>query len=621
MYIHTRKLMQTMEGNHEDPNVQQLKEYLKSIIPDFNDMVKIEYHSDHITLDIGRPGENNDPFQEFYDKIKSVKDRYNAAWQSFVSKVESEKLQNDGGTNAIPLTQTILNTPSKPKGFKRPVPQSSSVNKIIISRSKQQKKIVKKNNASKIGQHSNEIQCEELMSELTITENNDTHKINHDNDKKKGIFQEGCSMKKNATVISEDSTCESKMRTRYRTRLASGKSNSQPIVSSSKSTPIRMATRRNEREDSTCSSKQKINLTNTKIKNQNNSNSSLNTPKRGNNSRVNTSPLLGTPASLALFNRNEIEREKQEKLLLSASKQERALEKKKELIEQRIQRTQADRAKREERIRENKIVLQQKKNKKTKPPETKVTDSVGVKTRSGQANSNRFAEIRRKIEQVNKQNLETKKNEQNVKSQQKRVKKVEQKPTTSVEPINVKHKANETVVTDPRLSPIISNVPPSNNVVNMTFTLESNPTSDVSIVTVPINSTIINPKPNTPINKIIAKTKLNDPTSYQMTPPPKDQTFDNYDISKYIDSEDESEQIKHEEAKVGKPVPKWAASRLFLESLRKQYAKTEDEIHADIERNVKPPVIPIPLEQMGLVVREKYVQRSSSINWKSSSEI
>lgn len=84
--------MQTMEGNHEDPNVQQLKEYLKSIIPDFNDMVKIEYHSDHITLDIGRPGENNDPFQEFYDKIKSVKDRYNAAWQSFVSKVESEKL-------------------------------------------------------------------------------------------------------------------------------------------------------------------------------------------------------------------------------------------------------------------------------------------------------------------------------------------------------------------------------------------------------------------------------------------------------------------------------------------------------------------------------------------------
>ncbi|KAI2811738.1 hypothetical protein BLOT_002916 [Blomia tropicalis] len=572
--------MQTMEGNHEDPNVQQLKEYLKSIIPDFNDMVKIEYHSDHITLDIGRPGENNDPFQEFYDKIKSVKDRYNAAWQSFVSKVESEKF-----------------------------------------RSKQQKKIVKKNNASKIGQHSNEIQCEELMSELTITENNDTHKINHDNDKKKGIFQEGCSMKKNATVISEDSTCESKMRTRYRTRLASGKSNSQPIVSSSKSTPIRMATRRNEREDSTCSSKQKINLTNTKIKNQNNSNSSLNTPKRGNNSRVNTSPLLGTPASLALFNRNEIEREKQEKLLLSASKQERALEKKKELIEQRIQRTQADRAKREERIRENKIVLQQKKNKKTKPPETKVTDSVGVKTRSGQANSNRFAEIRRKIEQVNKQNLETKKNEQNVKSQQKRVKKVEQKPTTSVEPINVKHKANETVVTDPRLSPIISNVPPSNNVVNMTFTLESNPTSDVSIVTVPINSTIINPKPNTPINKIIAKTKLNDPTSYQMTPPPKDQTFDNYDISKYIDSEDESEQIKHEEAKVGKPVPKWAASRLFLESLRKQYAKTEDEIHADIERNVKPPVIPIPLEQMGLVVREKYVQRSSSINWKSSSEI
>ena len=204
------------------------------------------------------------------------------------------------------------------------------------------------------------------MSELTITENNDTHKINHDNDKKKGIFQEGCSMKKNATVISEDSTCESKMRTRYRTRLASGKSNSQPIVSSSKSTPIRMATRRNEREDSTCSSKQKINLTNTKIKNQNNSNSSLNTPKRGNNSRVNTSPLLGTPASLALFNRNEIEREKQEKLLLSASKQERALEKKKELIEQRIQRTQADRAKREERIRENKIVLQQKKNKNDK---------------------------------------------------------------------------------------------------------------------------------------------------------------------------------------------------------------------------------------------------------------
>lgn len=110
-------------------------------------------------------------------------------------------------------------------------------------------------------------------------------------------------------------------------------------------------------------------------------------------------------------------------------------------------------------------------------------------------------------------------------------------------------------------------------------------------------------------------------SEYQMTPPPAPATVDNYDISRYIDSDDEEAQKAAEEASSGKKLPLWVSGRPFLKKLHKQFGQTDEQMAAQIARLFPRPMLPVPIEQMGLKVKERYVTRSSSINWKDAEKI
>ena len=120
----------------------------------------------------------------------------------------------------------------------------------------------------------------------------------------------------------------------------------------------------------------------------------------------------------------------------------------------------------------------------------------------------------------------------------------------------------------------------------------------------------------------MAKKVLNETVNYQMTPPPKERTYDNnYDISQYIDSDDEEQQAAHEQAADGKKIPKWAQGKELLNRIHAQFSKSPEEIAAIVKRIFPGPKLPVPLEEMGLRVRSKYATRSSSVNWADSAKI
>ena len=110
-------------------------------------------------------------------------------------------------------------------------------------------------------------------------------------------------------------------------------------------------------------------------------------------------------------------------------------------------------------------------------------------------------------------------------------------------------------------------------------------------------------------------------TQYEMTPPPAVEPADNYDISRYIDSDDEEEQQRHEEAASGKRIPAWATGKSFLSALHKQFRQSYSELAAQTERLFTASLLPVPLDEMGLPVRNRYAVRSSSVNWKSAEAI
>lgn len=116
--------------------------------------------------------------------------------------------------------------------------------------------------------------------------------------------------------------------------------------------------------------------------------------------------------------------------------------------------------------------------------------------------------------------------------------------------------------------------------------------------------------------------KVGDVYQYQMTPPPPPPpTVDNYDISRYIDSDDEEAQAEKEATTTGKPLPSWVIGRPFLEKLRRQFGQTDEQLAVQAARIFPLPLFPVPLELMGLPVKERYVTRSSSVNWNTAKNI
>ena len=178
-----------------------------------------------------------------------------------------------------------------------------------------------------------------------------------------------------------------------------------------------------------------------------------------------------------------------------------------------------------------------------------------------------------------------------------------------------------------------------NTRLNETFTTEavtgSGPIASQDAASTPAHSTFTNgqpqenvtfavpaipPPPKTPNSTPNVAKKLiggQTPTTYEMTPPPRERTADNYDISKYIDSDDEEQQAQHQQ-QGQKRVPKWAQGRDFLSRIHGQFGKTADELVAIQGRIFPPPPLPVPLEEMGLPVRERYQVRTSSVNWNQA---
>ncbi|KAH9421325.1 hypothetical protein DERP_013775 [Dermatophagoides pteronyssinus] len=109
---------------------------------------------------------------------------------------------------------------------------------------------------------------------------------------------------------------------------------------------------------------------------------------------------------------------------------------------------------------------------------------------------------------------------------------------------------------------------------------------------------------------------------YPMTPPPKleESLISTYDISKYIDSEDEEEQEKIMEQRKDKRIPKWAAGRSLLIDLRQQYCQNGKQLDEQANRLYSYSLqennnVQIDLDVIGLPVIPRYRNRTSSIIW------
>jgi len=107
-----------------------------------------------------------------------------------------------------------------------------------------------------------------------------------------------------------------------------------------------------------------------------------------------------------------------------------------------------------------------------------------------------------------------------------------------------------------------------------------------------------------------------------MTPPPHEKTYENnYDMSAYIDSEDEEAQAEAAVTRAGKQIPAWACGNELIRAVKAQCSMPQEQFTAWARSIFPPPVIPVPLNDMGLTVCEKYAVRSSSVNWKTANEI
>lgn len=131
-------------------------------------------------------------------------------------------------------------------------------------------------------------------------------------------------------------------------------------------------------------------------------------------------------------------------------------------------------------------------------------------------------------------------------------------------------------------------------------------------------TSIVNLPTSMPINQTMNKTITKLQTSinnYEMTPPPKPvPSYSNYDISAFIDSDDEDADTHNDHN--SKPIPKWAQGKEFINLLKEQFSLPPDELNSLVKKIFPHDILlPVPLEQMGLTVRPNYAVRSSSVSW------
>lgn len=102
---------------------------------------------------------------------------------------------------------------------------------------------------------------------------------------------------------------------------------------------------------------------------------------------------------------------------------------------------------------------------------------------------------------------------------------------------------------------------------------------------------------------------------YDMTPPPKEHNYDNYDISE-IKSDDDTD----DERNPRKHIPNWARGSQFIDSLKRQYAKSFKSKERELRSIFT--CVQMPVE-LGLIfgpqkaVAAKYSKRTSSAVWNS----
>ncbi|XP_054163495.1 inner centromere protein A-like [Oppia nitens] len=77
---------------------------------------------------------------------------------------------------------------------------------------------------------------------------------------------------------------------------------------------------------------------------------------------------------------------------------------------------------------------------------------------------------------------------------------------------------------------------------------------------------------------VVNKDEPKDTSSYEMTPPPKELDFDNYDISE-VQSGDETD----DEQQPRKRIPNWARGQAFIKQVHRQYSKPYKEIYKEIK--------------------------------------
>ncbi|KAF7496003.1 hypothetical protein SSS_06066 [Sarcoptes scabiei] len=182
-----------------------------------------------------------------------------------------------------------------------------------------------------------------------------------------------------------------------------------------------------------------------------------------------------------------------------------------------------------------------------------------------------------------------------------------------------------------------SNIKSKDEIENESPNKESLMTSDESAVHNEINPQLLSPIVGEAVNKTIHEANItftamcktpimnstitmlknNILTSYQMTPPVRQDSVINYDISALIDSEDDEEQMLAEKRANEKPKPKWATGRELVNAVRQQYKLSQEERNQLEAKIFSFPRLPVDLDLIGLPVHPKYQQRTSSVCWDS----
>ncbi|OTF78160.1 hypothetical protein BLA29_002503, partial [Euroglyphus maynei] len=108
-------------------------------------------------------------------------------------------------------------------------------------------------------------------------------------------------------------------------------------------------------------------------------------------------------------------------------------------------------------------------------------------------------------------------------------------------------------------------------------------------------------------------------TQYTMTPPPRleESMISTYDISRYIDSEDEEEQQKLDRQRKDKRIPSWAMGSSLIKKLRLTLCRNRNKHLNENINNIYPyhlqKQVHVDLDEIGLVVVPRYRNRTSSV--------